>query len=324
MKENRNKIEIITCEDLPTDPDPKATYWLVPKDTDDLYYWERVDRNVGWITKEEQELLRRSTIGIAGCGGIGGQLAEKFLRLGVGEIRITDVENFDVTNINRQFAACRRTVGKSKAFETARMVREISDDSSILVYPQGICEDTVERFVSGCDVICDCLEFWAVGARILLDKVMREHNLSMFNAPTIGFGTRVFFFTPTSATMEDCLGLTLEEGYELQRAIQGKKATPEMIRKAMDSVIRGLLPELPEYYQGNREYFNKRLFEEGRASIIATNPPMATGVYAGRVLLHLLRNSGVKRNIVEPPEMPGYLYIDHATMESKVVKKKWW
>ncbi len=68
----------------------------------------------------------------------------------------------------------------------------------------------------------------------------------------------------------------------------------------------------------------ERLIVEGKGAILATNPPLATGLIADRVLLYLLRDSGVKRDIAELPEMPGYLYIDVGKMEARVVKGKWW
>src|SRR5260221_227148 len=168
-----HKFQVVDCFTLSGELPKDMVYRLLPQNPDQVYYAERTDRNIGWITPDEQEMVHGSVIGVAGCGGMGGQLAEKLLRLGVGEIHITDSEDFDISNINRQFAAGRSTVGKSKAFETANMMRTITDDSTIVVDPRGIQEETVYGFVRGCDVICDEIEFWCVGARILLHRVAR-------------------------------------------------------------------------------------------------------------------------------------------------------
>ena len=309
------------CVQVPKKPRIDEVLKLLPHNADAAYYRERTDRNIGWITREEQKLLSRRVIGIAGCGGMGAQLAEKFLRLGVGEIRIADNEAFDVSNINRQFAATRKTVGVSKAFATARMLRDISDDNTIVVYPQGICESSVQDFTHGCDVICDEIEFWAVGPRILLHQEARREGVPVFNCNTVGFGTRLFLFTPDSSTMEELLHMSLEEAMVLSVALAQKTASKAQISRVMESVLEGLVPELPDYYQGggNAEIVRQRLFTEGRASIIATNPPLATGFLADRVLLYLLRNSQTKRCVVETPKMPAYLYFDAARMEAKTM-----
>lgn len=320
-------LTVVECLDLPENPDATKVYRLLPKNPDENYYWERVDRNIGWITREEQEMLRGKIIGIAGCGGMGAQLAEKLLRLGVGEIRIADIESFDISNINRQFAATRSTVGKSKAFETAKLLRGVTDDFTLVVYPQGIVTETVDHFLAGCDVVCDEIEFWAAAARILLHQKGREYGSPIFNCNTIGFGTRLFFFTSTSQTMEECLGLTYKEAVKLQENVQKKRATKEEIRRLQESVLGGLLPKIPNYreegFGDDRLVLYSRLFKEGKATIVATNPPMATGFLADYILLYLLRDSTVKRNVVHPPEMPEYLYFDAARMEAKVVRGRW-
>lgn len=323
---NPLKFPVITERTLPENPDTRAVYRLTPNNPNESFYWERVDRNVGWITRNEQEMLRAAVIGIAGCGGMGGMLAERFLRLGVGEIRIADPEVFDISNINRQFGATRQTVGKSKAFETARMLRDIVDDTTLVVYPQGISEEVVNNFLNGCDVVCDEIEFWAVGSRILLHQRARALGIPIFNCNTVGFGTRLFLFTPESATMEECLGMDYEEARNLQERIREKKAGADEVQFVMKRVIEGLVPELPEYCENsfNRTWVQKRLFEEGKAPIIATNPAMATGFLADHVLLHILLGSEIQRKYTAPPPMPAYLFLDAATLETKTVRGGWW
>jgi len=318
MKKN---LKIAQVHDLPSDLDAKTVYVLSPKNFSQAYYDERTDRNIGWITKEEQELLHKSVVGIAGCGGMGGLIAATLLRLGVGEIRIADIEVFDRSNLNRQFAATQGSIGKSKAFETAKMLRAIVEDTTLIVYPQGITEETIESFTLGCDVICDEIEFWALGARVLLHQKARELGISIFNCNTVGFGTRLFLFKSTGMTMEKLLGFTYEEAKETEHALRTKIAKPALVKRAMDSVIKGLIPEAPEYSPNENRYsaILGRLFNEGKASIIATNPPMASGFLCDHILFYLLRQSKMKRQITEIPEIPGYLFLDAAKMEARQV-----
>jgi len=320
-------LKTVECLDLPEYPSVDTTYRLLPKNGDDAYYRERTDRNIGWITHEEQKMLRRSVVGIAGCGGMGGLLASIFFRLGVGEVRIADCEVFDISNINRQFAAGRGTVGKSKTFETARMTRAVTDDATLVVYPQGIAEKTAASFLDGCDIGCDEIEFWAVGARILLHQEARRLRIPLFNCNTVGFGTRLFLFRPQGGTMEECLNLSYEEAVALQQRIQERTASSGEVRTVMEAMLGGLVPELPEYCSNDPAYrtvpeARHRLLKENRAPIIATNPPMAAGFLADHVLLYLLRNSSVKRSVVTPPSVPGYLYFDAALMQARAVTRK--
>lgn len=55
---------------------------------DEDFYWERVDRNLGWLgdtteeQRERQARLRDAVIGIVGTGGIGGAAAARLVRMG--------------------------------------------------------------------------------------------------------------------------------------------------------------------------------------------------------------------------------------------------
>ncbi|WP_260854312.1 ThiF family adenylyltransferase, partial [Staphylococcus epidermidis] len=84
-------------------------------------YWERVKRNLGWLGNTDEEAEKRQNkisevvIGIAGCGGIGGAVAERLVRLGVRHIKVADPDYFELSNINRQFGASLDNLGRNKA-----------------------------------------------------------------------------------------------------------------------------------------------------------------------------------------------------------------
>ncbi len=279
-------------------------------------YYERTDRNIGWITPEEQEILRHSVVGIAGVGGMGGLLASILVRTGIGEVRISDCESFDMSNCNRQFGATRSTIGKSKVIETARMLQDIADDAHLVLYPDGITEQSVDQFISGCSVVCDEIEAFALDARILLHARAREHGVSLFNCNSIGLSTNLFLYTPGGVTFEEMCGISYDAAKILHiQASRGDKRAAAHIGHA---ILKAVVPMLPEYRPGASETdhaaFYRRYIGEQKVPIIGTNPPMATGFLANRILLYLLRNSGVPRDYVQIPEVPGFLHFDAAHM----------
>lgn len=298
---------------------------LDPTNTNDSFYFERTDRNIGWITKEEQLILKNSVVGIAGCGGMGGLLASIFTRLGVGEIRIADSEVFDISNINRQFGAGRNTIDKSKALETARLVRDIANDTRLVIYKEGITEATVDSFLLGCDIVCDEIEVLAVPARILLHIRARKQGISLFNCNTVGFSTNLFLYEPDGMTMEEAIGLSYEESLELAKA--ANSGDQQAINEIVDRMVKAVVPQMPEYSpaekEANLDAFYHRLKVEKKAPIIATNPPLAAGFLADRVLLYLLRNSPVTRTIQPVPSMPGFLHFDAANMTATAISSGW-
>lgn len=300
--------------------DPEKVYLLEPN-YDQHFYSERIDRNIGWITEKEQDILQQSTVGIAGTGGMGGLIASVLLRLGVGTLKIADTENFDISNINRQFGAMKGTVGKSKALVTGKLLREISDDTRIVVYPMGITENSVNDFVTGCDVVCDEIEFWALASRMLLHEECHNFDIPVLNCNTVGHQSNLMLFTRSSQKIGDAFGLDLDKAFEIQKRIQSNLSINEEVVETLDRISRTLVPNQPDYDSINegktlREGVIERLKKETKASIIATNPPFAAGFMSNHVLFQLLRKSGVKRDIILPPLFPGYLSIDAALMSA--------
>lgn len=318
-------LRVVSCTHLPTNPDTDTVYELIPIHPDPAFYRERTDRNRGWITTAEQDLLQHAVVGIAGCGGMGGMLAAQFTRLGIGTVRIADCETFDVSNINRQFGATRATVGVSKAVVTAQQTRAVTDDATLTVYPQGITEQTVDAFVAGCAVILDEIELLALDARLLLHARARALGVPILNCNTVGFSTNLFLYTPTGMSLEEVIGIDYDTAVHLCAAARaGDQAAHERIATAC---IHGLIPTIPEYEpgaaMGSRSRFWQRVLTEKKAPIIATNPVFAAGFLANRTLLHLLECSDVRRDIVALPAMPGYLHIDAATMTARVHTGTW-
>jgi molybdopterin-synthase adenylyltransferase len=85
--------------------------------------WER---NFPSLNAAEQLRLFRSTVLVAGLGGLGGFLAELLARVGVGRLLLADGDHFTPANLNRQLLATQETLGLNKAEVTARRLREIN------------------------------------------------------------------------------------------------------------------------------------------------------------------------------------------------------
>ncbi len=313
----------ITLE-LPEFPQENCVYKLVPKEKSPEFYSERTDRNIGFITHENQKMLKNAKIGIAGCGGMGGQLAYNLLRLGIGELRIADLENFDVSNLNRQAAATMNTIGKSKAFETARKLREITNDSTIVVYPMGITKESAYDFASGCDLIIDEIELMELEAPIHLHQAARLAGVTIFGCNTAGYGSHLFKFTPDSMTFEEAFGYTLEEASIIDRKRREQTLSESEKEALVDKLILMVAPEVKTFNQNEFPAIRKRLLTESKASILATNPSFATGFLGDHIVIHLTGNTIDHNDSFFIPKMPGYAYIDARIKTGKVVEKKWW
>ena len=185
-------------------------------------------------TKERQKKISNVVIGIAGCGGIGGALAERLVRLGVRHIKIADPDYFDLSNINRQYGASLSTIGKNKAEVVGESIFNISRDVNVDIFPEGINDNTADEFVEGCDYVLDKIELFELEARYALHDAFKTHSRCKFMLTVPVFGHRAFFFKWTKDSM------SAKDYFNIK---PGSKLDEHNTRK----IVYSLFPEYPQF-----------------------------------------------------------------------------
>ncbi len=160
-------------------------------------------RNIGWVTPEEQALLRGKRIAIAGVGGVGGVHLLTLARLGVGAFRIADFDTFDLANFNRQAAAFMSTLGLPKAEVAARMARDINPELDIEVFGAGVNAGNMAAFLEGVDLYVDGLDFFAFEARQRIFEHCRAHRIPATTVAPLGMGAACLNFLPGKMSFEE-------------------------------------------------------------------------------------------------------------------------
>jgi molybdopterin/thiamine biosynthesis adenylyltransferase len=257
----------------------------------DSLYRSIFSRNIGFLTESEQGRLQRSSIAIAGMGGVGGLLAERLVRLGVGQLRITDPGNFEESNLNRQFGSSMLNLGQNKAAVVFNQIKDINPQAKIVCTDTGIRnDDDASLFVDGCDLVVDEMDLGSLRQSILLQRAARRQGKHYLFTSAIGFGALAVIFDPR--------GITLEEYNRLPPDVDlgggGEVVVPRE---------RGI-PVIPSYVSGISEDTLNRIFA-GEIPVPTTSigVGLASTLAANEVINIILR----KRDIVVAP---GYIYID--------------
>lgn len=279
------------------------------------FYWERVDRSLGWLgsTEEEQRetqlRLSKVTVGLAGCGGIGGMVASRLGRLGVKKIKLADPDSFDISNINRQIGASPANQNRNKAEVVAELVHDVTPDTSIDVFSDGILPENAEEFVEGCDYILDQMDFYEIKNRYALHRAFRKSPIFKFalKVPTVGHGTFIFKYTKDSMHIEDVYGV--HEDAEI---------TPEVILRLMERIM----PEVPDY--PSSKMLEHWFINLKRMPIFAACPPLAEGVLLERLALEITGLSEKIPNFKPLPIQPGYAFFDTASWQARLFSGEWW
>ncbi len=196
-----------------------------------LFDYDRAfSRNIGWVTQAEQAKLRKSRIAIAGLGGVGGAHLLTLARLGISHFNISDFDDFDVQNLNRQAGASMPVMGMPKIDTLARMALDINPEIDLRLFPQGIKPENVDEFLRDIDVYVDGLDFFALPARRMVFAKCREKGIPALTAAPLGMGTAFLYFRPDGMSFEQYFKV---EGHESQeqyaRFIAG--LSPAMVQR---------------------------------------------------------------------------------------------
>lgn len=165
-------------------------------------YEEAFDRNIGWVTADEQQALRSKRVAIAGMGGVGGAHLLTLTRMGIGAFNISDLDKFELANFNRQAGAAVSTLGQPKVNVMADMARDINPALEIQSFPEGINEANIDDFLTGADLFVDGFDFFVPNIRAQVFRRCTEIGIPAVTAAPIGFGTCYLIFLPDGMTFE--------------------------------------------------------------------------------------------------------------------------
>jgi molybdopterin/thiamine biosynthesis adenylyltransferase len=260
---------------------------------DDLYK-SIFASNIGFFSEPEQEKLRRSAIAIAGMGGVGGLLAERLIRLGIGQLKILDPETFQQSNLNRQFGSSMLNLGQNRAEAVFKQTKDINPQARIQYSKASIkTENDAGLFVTGCDLVIDEMDFGLLKESILLQRAARRRGIYYMFAVDIGFGALVVIFDPNGLTLEEYDKLPLDVNLE----------DTQELRVPLERIC----PVMPSYAAPASDEANKILCEVLAGDRPAPTNSIGVGLASVLAAIEAINILLKKRDIVSAPQ---YTYID--------------
>ncbi len=142
-------------------------------------YAEFTNRNIGFVTPDEQARLKDGIVFVCGTGGMGGACILGLVRAGVGRLIIADLDAFEVSNLNRQVFAFLHTVDRHKAEATAEIARQINPDIQVEVYGADWV-DHVDDLIGQAAVVVNGTD--DLGASLLLYRQARALGKAVIDA----------------------------------------------------------------------------------------------------------------------------------------------
>jgi sulfur carrier protein ThiS adenylyltransferase len=103
------------------------------------------------------ERLGRLRVGIAGCGGVGSNVAVALVRTGIGALTVVDRDRVEISNLNRQ-SYVRGDVGRPKVAALRDALGRISPPVAVTAVVEDIGPEAARRLFAGCDLLVEALD----------------------------------------------------------------------------------------------------------------------------------------------------------------------
>jgi molybdopterin-synthase adenylyltransferase len=115
-------------------------------------------RQIALWGSEKQQVLARSTLLVAGLGGVGSEVAEILVRCGIGRLLLIDNKTIDPPDLSRQTLYTLDDVGKPKALAAVERLSRLTGRTELIP-----CCDTIDRRelpprMLECNGWLDCLD----------------------------------------------------------------------------------------------------------------------------------------------------------------------
>ena len=154
---------------------------------------DRYDDQIAIYGNKIQEKLSNLNLFIIGAGALGCEFLKCFALMGIStkegsQITITDNDNIEISNLNRQFLFKYEDISKSKSFTATKAIKEINENSNIYSMKSKIGKENEnifdEKFWENQNYIINAVD--NVDARIYIAEQSKIFNKILIDSGTIG------------------------------------------------------------------------------------------------------------------------------------------
>jgi len=151
-----------------------------------MEHW--LDRTALLIGEEKLDILSKSTVLVAGLGGVGSYAAEMLARAGVSRLILVDHDKVSVTNINRQLPALTETVGRLKTHVMKERLLKIHPGVDIESSNRFLDETSLPEVLDNVqpDYVVDAIDTVSSKASLIRYFLQRNIPVSVLWAPEHG------------------------------------------------------------------------------------------------------------------------------------------
>jgi ThiF family. len=226
------------------------------------------------IGKEALERLKKSKVAVFGIGGVGSFAAEALARAGIGKFVLVDKDVVEITNLNRQLIATRKTLGRPKAEIMKERILDINPEAEVTVYQAFYLPETASELIQDdYDYIVDAVD--TVTAKIDLVVQAKKRGIPIISS--MGAGNKL---DPTRFRVADIYSTSVDPLAKVMRR--------ELRSRGIES-LKVVYSDEPPIKPMESEEKTARRHVPGSISFV---PPVAGMIIAGEVVKDIIGYSG--------------------------------
>ena len=148
------------------------------------------------IGESGQQKLLDSTVLIIGMGGLGSPAALYLAAAGIGRIIISDFDQVEDSNLQRQIIHRTKDIGELKAFSAKRTIAEINPDCEVEAIDWQLDESELEEYANKADLVLDCTDNFPT--RFSINRVCVKTNTPLVSGAAIRMEGQIASYIPNS------------------------------------------------------------------------------------------------------------------------------
>lgn len=178
--------------------------WEVPQ-TLDQNQRKRYSRHIllPEVGEAGQQKLLDSKVLVLGAGGLGSPAAMYLAAAGVGTLGILDMDDVDMSNLQRQILHNVDRVGQRKVDSAKATLGRLNPDIDIATYDVRLGADNILEVIAGYDVIVDGTDNFPT--RYLLNDAALKLSIPVVHGSVFRFEAQMTVFTPWEGPCYRCM-----------------------------------------------------------------------------------------------------------------------
>ncbi len=148
------------------------------------------------IGEEGQQRLLDARVLIIGMGGLGSPAAMYLAAAGIGRIIISDFDQVEDSNLQRQIIHRTKDIGELKAFSAKRTIAEINPDCIVEAIDWQLDESELEEHANKADLVLDCTDNFPT--RFMINRVCVKTKTPLVSGAAIRMEGQIASYIPCS------------------------------------------------------------------------------------------------------------------------------